>query len=144
MYIYIYIYVYYINWAERLEELWDRTPVVIMYLRRKGRIDASVGARMARDERIAAIHDAFTRDGKVAQPVDVVTRARVVWRPRVLWQAADAWTEMHRIWNEPADKENKWLKIYDLGKKKTKLKKPITRETDNIHHAWYGPVEEKV
>lgn len=68
-----------------------------MYLRCKGRIDASVGARMTRDDCISTIHNAFAGDGKVTQAVDVVTWSRIVGRSRVLWQAADAWTEMHRV-----------------------------------------------
>ena len=77
---------------------------------------------MARDECISAVHDAFTRDGKVAQPVDVVTRSRVVRRPRVFRQTADARTEVHRIWwwwRGDKEEENKELEIiYDQTERK--------------------------
>jgi hypothetical protein len=81
------------------EEVENGFPAIVIhiYLRREGRIDASVGAGMTRDDCISAIHHAFAGDGKVAQSVDVVTWARVVGRSWVLRQAANAWTEVHRI-----------------------------------------------
>ncbi len=57
------------------EEVENGFPAIVIriYLRREGRIDASVGAGMTRDDCISAIHHAFAGDGKVAQSVDVVT-----------------------------------------------------------------------